>query len=106
MSVQKINFSAHRRKQHPDCWEQKRAFIIRLNFAHSFQMMHFAGHAELSKMLVLLTTIMFLITRDATYAYYMYARLLVTRWVKLSLNFELLVNSKYGNEIFIRSTPF
>ena len=32
-------------------------------------------------------------------------RLPVTRWVKLSLNFELLV-PKLGNEIFIRSTPF
>ena len=34
-----------------------------------------------------------------------YTRLPVTRWVKLSLNFELLV-PKYGNEIFIRLTPF
>ena len=37
--------------------------------------------------------------------FYKYTRLPVTSWVKLSLNFELLV-PKLGNEIFIRSTPF
>ena len=38
--------------------------------------------------------------------FYKYTRLPVTRWVKLSLNFELLVVPKYVNEIFIRSLPF
>ena len=37
--------------------------------------------------------------------FYKYTRLPVTRWVKLSLNFELLY-SKKGNEICIRSTLF
>ena len=37
--------------------------------------------------------------------YLFITRLPVTRWVKLSLNFELLVPKKV-NEIFIRLTPF